>query len=203
MELVARAIWIDCGNDPKLWDNPPSVEWRVEMDKQKPKFISNARAAIAALTLPEQPPSREPEEDEKLGRFGHHPEADIDYEIEIDALIGMGYDRLAMGGHPDLEQRITKAMDFNVLSRPGELRWLSQRFNGTREIYTQMPECFKQLPNAALTLPEQPRPVDDVALLREALETIRRSCGGTTDRWYRKVKRIEELADTALNAGRG
>lgn len=74
-----------------------------------------------------------------LGRFGHHPDAAIDYECEIDALIGMAYERLTMGGHPDLEDRIATAMDFRVLQRPGELRWLNQTFRGVREIYPVKP----------------------------------------------------------------
>lgn len=80
---------------------------------------------------------------EALGRFGHHPEAAIDYECEIDALIGAAYERMTMGGHPDLEERISKAMDFRVLSRPGELRWLNQRFNGAHEIYARRPTWVK------------------------------------------------------------
>lgn len=78
--------------------------------------------------------------DEQLGRFGHHPDARIDYECEIDALIGMAYDRLTgMCAHPEIGERISKAMDFRVLSRPGELRWLNQTFNGQREIYAVRP----------------------------------------------------------------
>lgn len=80
-----------------------------------------------------------PATDEQLGRFGHHPEPGIDYECEIDALIGMAYDRLVMGGASDLEDRITKAMAFQVLQRPGELRWLNHVFNGVREIYAIKP----------------------------------------------------------------
>lgn len=76
---------------------------------------------------------------QRLGRFGHHPEPEIDYECEIDALIGIAYERLTMGGHSDLEERITKAMAFQVLQRPGELRWLNRLFNGVSEIYAIKP----------------------------------------------------------------
>ncbi|MFN3387479.1 MAG: hypothetical protein ACK40O_00995 [Allosphingosinicella sp.] len=85
---------------------------------------------------------------EELGRFDHHPDARIDYECEIDALIGMAYERLTMGGHPDLEERIRKAMEFRTLDTPGELRWLSQKFNGTREIYAVKP-AWMQWPEGA------------------------------------------------------
>lgn len=88
-------------------------------------------------------------ETEALARFGHHPDPATDYECEIDALIGMAYERMTMGGHPDLEERIRNAMDFRALSRPGELRWLSQEFNGTREIYAVKP-AWVQWPDALL-----------------------------------------------------
>jgi len=80
---------------------------------------------------------------EKLGRFGHHPDPTTDYECEIDALIGMAYERLTMGGYPDLEDRISRAMTFRTLQTPGELRWLNQTFNGAREIYARKPAWMK------------------------------------------------------------
>ncbi len=86
-----------------------------------------------------------PEGGAELGRFDHHPDPATDYECEVAALIGMAYERLTMGGHPDLEERIGKAREFRSLNTPGELRWLSQRFNGTREIYAVEPDCIKRL----------------------------------------------------------
>jgi len=85
---------------------------------------------------------------EALGRFGHHPDKLIDYECEIDDLIGMAYERMTMGGRPDLEDRIRSAMEFRVLQTPGELRWLSQIFNGTREIYAVKPSWVIWPPTA-------------------------------------------------------
>ncbi|WP_367347605.1 hypothetical protein [Sphingobium yanoikuyae] len=91
---------------------------------------------------------------EELGRFGHHPDARIDYECETDALIGMAYDRLTgMAQHGDLEYRICRAIEFRTANTPGELRWLSQKFNGTREVYAVEPECL-----AALATPSKPDP---------------------------------------------
>jgi len=112
--------------------------------------MPDIRAALAATRPTPQPKPLDPPaavvDGEELGRFGHHPEAGIDYEIEIDALIGMAYDRLTgMLGHLDLEERIRKAMEFRVMETPLELRWLSQKFNGTREIYTKMPDCIARL----------------------------------------------------------
>lgn len=90
--------------------------------------------------------------EEILGRFGHHPDTRMDYDIEIDALIAMAYERMTMGGVPDLEERIRKAMEFRVLETPGELRWLSQKFNGTQELYATKPSWvrwpeFHELPD--------------------------------------------------------
>lgn len=85
---------------------------------------------------------------EALGRFGHHPDARIDYECEIDVLIGMAYERLTMGGNEDLEERIGRAMEFRTIITPGELRWLSRRFNGTREIYAKRPDWVQWPENA-------------------------------------------------------
>ena len=53
-----------------------------------------------------------------------------------------------MAQHGDLEYRILRAMEFRTTSTPGELRWLSQKFNGTCEIYAIEPECMAALSSA-------------------------------------------------------
>lgn len=79
----------------------------------------------------------------ETGYFGHHPDARIDYEIEVDDLIGRAYERLTLGGHEDLEARITKAMDFRTIDTPRELLWLSKVFRGTRELYAYRPDWMQ------------------------------------------------------------
>jgi len=96
----------------------------------------------------------------ELCRFGHHPDPMIDYECEIDALIGMAYERLTMGGCPDLEDRISKAMTFRTLQTPGELRWLNQTFNGTREIYARKPGWVRWPEDKLAALSPPSSPVD-------------------------------------------
>jgi len=91
---------------------------------------------------------------EEPGRFGHHPDPATDWECEIDALIGMAYERLTMSGHPDLEERISKAMQFRTMASKGHLRWLSQTFCGTREIYATKPDWVQWPEDKLATLSE-------------------------------------------------
>lgn len=50
-----------------------------------------------------------------LGRFNHHSDPAIDFEIEIEELIGMVYNRkVGFDQEPTLEARIFKAMQFRV-----------------------------------------------------------------------------------------
>lgn len=119
----------------------------------------------------------------QLGRFGHHPEAAIDYECEIDALVGMAYDRITgMQAHPALEERIRKAMDFRALETPGELRWLNQHFNGAREIYAVEPECLKALTFDRTAQPAQAQG-DVVELIHELNNLPMVSKGSQFDGW--------------------
>lgn len=85
---------------------------------------------------------------ERTGRFGHHADPAIDYQHEVAALISMAHERLTKGGQPHLEDRIRSAMTFRTLQTPGELRWLSARFNGTQEIYPVKPVSFDFLEEA-------------------------------------------------------
>ena len=53
--------------------------------------------------------------EEKLGRFGHHPEPDIDFEVEVEELVGMAINRrTGFDREPDLERRVERAMGFRV-----------------------------------------------------------------------------------------
>ena len=134
---------------------------------------------------------------EVLGRFGHHPEAAIDYECEIDALIGMAYDRLTgMQEHADLEDRIRKAMEFRVLSTPGELRWLSKQFNGTREIYAVIPECIEKIANSAAAIAEAGKPAGEEAVARcYSLTGNPATRENDLAHWVREAMRFIDLCD--------
>lgn len=63
---------------------------------------------------------------DKLGRFGHHPEPAIDFEIEVESLIGMAFDAAHGIGKPghaprsreEVAERISKALDFRVGGDP-------------------------------------------------------------------------------------
>lgn len=111
--LRARLEWT-----PEFGDDGDGIACRNDTIKLQDERISRLTERLSATT--NDAPV------ERLGIFGHHPDARTDYECEIDALIGMAYERLTMGGHPDLEDRIRKAMEFRTLSTPGELRWLNQ-----------------------------------------------------------------------------
>ena len=49
VERVARAIWIDAGFKPSIWDKTEGAEWAQYMDDKRPKWLGYAHAAIAAL----------------------------------------------------------------------------------------------------------------------------------------------------------
>lgn len=52
---------------------------------------------------------------EKLGRFDHHPDPAIDFEVEVEELIGMAYNRrVGFDPEPDLDRRVERAMQFSV-----------------------------------------------------------------------------------------
>ena len=50
----------------------------------------------------------------ELGRFGHHPDPVIDYEVEVESLIGMKADLDAGLSTPDFNTRLHNAMLFRV-----------------------------------------------------------------------------------------
>lgn len=53
--------------------------------------------------------------DEKLGRYGHHPDAATDFEVEVDELIAMDFDlQNKVAPHHDFMKRLSYALDFNV-----------------------------------------------------------------------------------------
>jgi hypothetical protein len=72
---------------------------------------------------------------ETLGRFGHHPDPATDFEIEVDALMGMWINRKT-GFDPehDFAPRMEKAMQFRVggvrsaISAKGALRGIYEDF---------------------------------------------------------------------------
>ncbi len=54
---------------------------------------------------------------EKLGRFGHHPDPAIDYCVEVESIGGMTYDACAdqkVSALADVSKRIDRAMGFRV-----------------------------------------------------------------------------------------
>lgn len=52
---------------------------------------------------------------ETLGKFGHHPDPAIDFEVEVDDLIGMAYNRrTGFDPEPSLDARVERAMRFRV-----------------------------------------------------------------------------------------
>lgn len=52
---------------------------------------------------------------EKLGRFNHHPDTVIDYEMEVEILEGLAYDAsVGMTGALQVLDRVRKALDFQV-----------------------------------------------------------------------------------------
>lgn len=57
--------------------------------------------------------------EEKLGRFGHHPDPVTDFCVEVESLYGMAYDRQTkFGAHPDFHGRFDRALDFRVGGDP-------------------------------------------------------------------------------------
>lgn len=53
--------------------------------------------------------------EERLGRFGHHPDPAIDFCVEVEELESMHRNRTIGFDHePALEARVEKAMDFRV-----------------------------------------------------------------------------------------
>jgi len=51
----------------------------------------------------------------ELGRFNHHDNPAIDFEIEVEELIGMVYNRkIGFATEPTLDTRLFKAMQFRV-----------------------------------------------------------------------------------------
>lgn len=52
---------------------------------------------------------------ETLGRFGHHPDPAIDFEVEVEEIIGMAHNRrVGFDAEPTLDDRVEKAMGFKV-----------------------------------------------------------------------------------------
>lgn len=52
---------------------------------------------------------------EKLGRFGHHPDPAIDFEVEVESIIAMNINRnTEFDDEPELENRVGNAMNFTV-----------------------------------------------------------------------------------------
>lgn len=59
---------------------------------------------------------------EKLGRFGHHPDPAIYFEVEVESIVGMDLDReWGFDDHRDLERRVDTAMEFIVGGDPGAI----------------------------------------------------------------------------------
>lgn len=53
--------------------------------------------------------------EEKLGRFGHHPDPAIDYCVEVEELEGMMFNRrVGFDLEPTLDRRVERAMQFQV-----------------------------------------------------------------------------------------
>lgn len=52
---------------------------------------------------------------ETLGRFDHHPDPAIDFEVEVEELIAMAINRrTGFDPEPDLDRRVERAMSFRV-----------------------------------------------------------------------------------------
>jgi hypothetical protein len=61
-------------------------------------------------------------DDGDLGRFGHHPDPAIDFEVEVEELEGMAYNRrVGFDPEPTLDARVEKAMGFVVGGDPGAI----------------------------------------------------------------------------------
>lgn len=69
----------------------------------------------------------------KLGRFGHHPDPSIDFELECDCLLGLAYDvEHGMADKAVVVERMAKALEFRVggiLSCINAKEALRERFN--------------------------------------------------------------------------
>jgi hypothetical protein len=56
---------------------------------------------------------------EQLARFGHHPDPADDYCVEVECLLGMECNRqVGFDPEPDLERRVTRALDFKAGGSP-------------------------------------------------------------------------------------
>lgn len=52
---------------------------------------------------------------ERLGKFGHHPDAAIDFCVEVEEIQAMAYNRkVGFDNEPSLDDRIEKALAFRV-----------------------------------------------------------------------------------------
>lgn len=50
-----------------------------------------------------------------LGRFGHHPNPAIDFEIESNIILDMEYNiKNNISEHPTFQERLTKALEFPI-----------------------------------------------------------------------------------------
>ena len=72
---------------------------------------------------------------EKLGRFDHHPDPAIDYEIEVQIIEGLNYDVnvSGTGDRNELQRRVFFAADFIAKVVPSAIRaqdWLKEHFPG-------------------------------------------------------------------------
>jgi hypothetical protein len=72
---------------------------------------------------------------ETLGRFGHHPDPAIDFEIEVDDLVGMEVNRTTgFDPEPDLDARTDRALKFIV----GGVATCIEAKDHLREIYARL-----------------------------------------------------------------
>lgn len=54
LERAARALWIASGKRGELWDAPPTALWRIEMDRERPIYLDQARAVLEAIREPSE-----------------------------------------------------------------------------------------------------------------------------------------------------
>lgn len=76
---------------------------------------------------------------EKLGRFDHHPDPAIDFEVEVEELIAMAINRrTGFDPEPELDARVERAMGFRVGGVPScvaakaELRKIDDELRASR-----------------------------------------------------------------------
>ncbi len=83
LERAARALWIASGKRAELWDAQPTALWRIEMEKERPIYLDQARAVLLAI--------REPSEgmvsDRVIRAHGYAGDIDMVWQAMIDAAL--------------------------------------------------------------------------------------------------------------------